>query len=66
MNEAYDNVQGMGVTQDGASPNYAQPVITNEARLRGQDNGAFFPGKTLLLSQPVALRCLPVCSVISY
>lgn len=43
VNEAYDNVQGMGVTQDGASPNYAQPVITNEARLRGQDNGAFFP-----------------------
>ncbi|XP_067052699.1 deleted in malignant brain tumors 1 protein-like isoform X2 [Acropora muricata] len=43
VNEAYDNVEGMGMTQNGANPNYAQPVITNEARLPGQDNGAFFP-----------------------
>jgi len=42
VNEAYDNVEGMGMTQNGANPNYAQPVITNEARLPGQDNGAFF------------------------
>lgn len=65
MNEAYDNVEGMGMTQHGVNPAYAQPVIINEARLHDQDNGAFFPGKTLLLSQLVALRCLPVCSIIN-
>ena len=63
VNEAYDNVEGMGTTQNGTSPEYAQPVIANQARfpiqpLPGQDNGAFFLGKTLLLSQLVALRCL--------
>ena len=63
VNDAYDNVEGMGTTQNGTSQEYAQPVISNEARfptqtLPGQDNGALFLGKTLLLSQLVTLRCL--------